>query len=527
MQKYIEQALKFLDSFYPKCDIAILFGSVVTGTNGRKSDLDIMIIDTSIFYSRHSKETFEDNEYDVLIHPKSKIMSIIWADIQRKNGIQIMLGNCVILKDSKDEFGKELIAYIKYFSKKIYPSYSEIEKENIRMKISSSIDDLHNEHLDFVQKLFVVNNIYSNLINLDLNNCSFYLGKGKQKAKLHKQAYIERYNILNKSLMKFMMFGKMEELIKTSTSLLEIHGGKLYTKQIINYIENGEKIRIISPKVKLLLDNIEYLEALFQSIGGNIQYYYLEDTQLIIILIATKRINYKDLEANLNMISIQKGFKSDFIIELNIPPIILSSTVISTSINLQLTEFYSSLKQIKFHDLLAKEKSLNLLIILLIGKKINTTIESYGISRVNFWNKLFDEFLPSSYDKNTILSFESHQLKRESKLMDLEKYFKQNANSLSDMIYKNKLIESFVPYKTELEFIIKGIDRKYNLFVSDLSNLNDINFADFPIFQDKYDQQISESNKGRLHVLKELFVSYAKILLIKDIYIPTYILSKI
>lgn len=96
-----QAAKKFIESHYPNCDVAYLAGSVVRGEETESSDLDIIIIDSSVSESYRESLTEYDWPIEVFVHNMFTYKRFFKQNIDRaRPSLPQMCAEGIILQDT-------------------------------------------------------------------------------------------------------------------------------------------------------------------------------------------------------------------------------------------------------------------------------------------------------------------------------------------------------------------------------------------------------------------------------------------
>ncbi len=101
MDKYIKIVNKILDLKYPKCDGALMAGSIVRGEGTKTSDIDLIIFDMSIDKPYRESFMFDDVPIEVFVQNKESFKFFFEDDCKRKMpSLPKMVVESLIIKDN-------------------------------------------------------------------------------------------------------------------------------------------------------------------------------------------------------------------------------------------------------------------------------------------------------------------------------------------------------------------------------------------------------------------------------------------
>ena len=221
-----QRAIRFISTYFPECESALLAGSYVRHEATKTSDYDILVIRADS--SRPYRETFrfEDTVVESFIHTKQSCLEWFERDLQRrKPSLQHMMLEGIELKEKtktvaflKEEARRQLEAGPRPLSKN--------EIENYRYFITDMLDDLiGSEDLD--EWIFISNELTLQAISFDLLMNGKWLANGKRIPRSYALHDRDRYNALIKGISVLHKDARKEPYVNWIQSILEKHGGRL------------------------------------------------------------------------------------------------------------------------------------------------------------------------------------------------------------------------------------------------------------------------------------------------------------
>ena len=223
----LKAAKKFIDDYFPDCLVAFLGGSVVRGEATKTSDLDIVVISSTI------ESAYRESLYkygwpiEVFVHTKESYKVFFKMDIEnRVPSLPRMCSEGITLKDVAD-----LAKVIKDEANKLLSqgvmAFTEQELHNQRYLITDRLDDLVGAK-NSDQEIFLVNELTEIIANFILVNSGRWKSKGKWIPKSLKQLDEELYLKLMNSLDEFYKKDNKKEFVNFVETQLSRFGGKLF-----------------------------------------------------------------------------------------------------------------------------------------------------------------------------------------------------------------------------------------------------------------------------------------------------------
>ncbi|PGL69067.1 nucleotidyltransferase domain-containing protein [Bacillus sp. AFS055030] len=222
----IEAAKHFIEKYFPKCQGALLAGSVVRKEATETSDLDIVIFDKSLISSyRESLKEF-GWEIEVFVHNLSSYKQFFKSDFERaRPSLPRMVSEGIILKDAGiiEEIKKEANDLLDKGPEK----WSE---ETIKIKRYFMTDALN----DFIgstsraEELFIANTLAELVSEFVLRTNGKWIGSSKWTVRALRQYNEEFANILVEAFDLYYKTGEKSLIIKLVDEVLQPYGGQLF-----------------------------------------------------------------------------------------------------------------------------------------------------------------------------------------------------------------------------------------------------------------------------------------------------------
>jgi hypothetical protein len=222
----VEIAKKFVQSYYPKCDAAILAGSVVRGEYTATSDLDIIIFDSSI--SSSYRESLVEYEWriEVFVHSFETYKPYWEQDIERgRPSLPRMLTEGVILVDHK------ILREIKDHSKTaLLNGPSPWAEDTIYLKryfITDLVDDLIGSKR-YAETLYIANTLAERLHEFILRSNRQWIGSSKWIDRALREWDEQLADEFIQALNAVYKLDEKRKLIELAEKIVKPYGGFLF-----------------------------------------------------------------------------------------------------------------------------------------------------------------------------------------------------------------------------------------------------------------------------------------------------------
>ncbi|MFC7372042.1 nucleotidyltransferase domain-containing protein [Fictibacillus iocasae] len=170
-------ARKFIDAFFPECEIALLAGSVVRGEETQSSDLDLVIFDECAADS-YRQSYFEYGwPIEVFVHNKSSYQRYFLENVDRaRPSLPQMCAEGIILKDNghASQIKNEALQLLKAGP----APWKATEIDIARYTITDLLEDLSGSE-NGVEDLFIVSKLAYLIHEFVLRVNSHWIGEGK------------------------------------------------------------------------------------------------------------------------------------------------------------------------------------------------------------------------------------------------------------------------------------------------------------------------------------------------------------
>lgn len=172
-----QAAIKFVESYFPNCEVAYLAGSVVRGEETESSDLDIIIIDSSVGESYRQSLTEFDWPIEVFVHNMFTYKNFFKENIDRaRPSLPQMCAEGIILRDTghASRIKNEALQLLKAGP----TPWKSIEIERARYHLTDLLNDLEGS-TNGIEDLFVVSKLADLTHEFVLRVNGHWIGEGK------------------------------------------------------------------------------------------------------------------------------------------------------------------------------------------------------------------------------------------------------------------------------------------------------------------------------------------------------------
>jgi hypothetical protein len=172
-----QAAIKFVESYFPNCEVAYLAGSVVRGEETESSDLDIIIIDSSVGESYRQSLTEFDWPIEVFVHNMFTYKNFFKENIDRaRPSLPQMCAEGIILRDTghASRIKNEALQLLKAGP----TPWRSIEIERARYHLTDLLNDLEGS-TNGIEDLFVVSKLADLTHEFVLRVNGHWIGEGK------------------------------------------------------------------------------------------------------------------------------------------------------------------------------------------------------------------------------------------------------------------------------------------------------------------------------------------------------------
>jgi predicted nucleotidyltransferase len=222
----IEAASRFVQDFFPKCNVAFLAGSASRGEEKESSDLDIVVIDETQKHPYRKSLIELGWRIEAFIHNRESYKEFFESD--RKRGrptMPHMVFSGIILKD--DGTAQAL----KQEAQKLLDEGPEkLSLEDIRMSryfLTDLLDDfIDADNMD--EALITFNTLSIQIAEFILRVNGNWIGRGKGLVRALKQYDEQLYKRFMVSLDAFYKAGDKQPFIQFFDDILEPYGGRLF-----------------------------------------------------------------------------------------------------------------------------------------------------------------------------------------------------------------------------------------------------------------------------------------------------------
>ncbi|PFH91103.1 nucleotidyltransferase domain-containing protein [Bacillus sp. AFS088145] len=222
----IEAAQHFIKQYFPKCQGALLAGSVVRSEATETSDLDIVILDKS--FSSSYRESLKEFGWDieVFVHNLTSYKQYFKSDYERaRPSLPRMVSEGIILRD------EGIIEDIKKEANDILDKGPEKWSEEIIKVKRYFITDTLNDFIgssNRAEELFIANTLAELVSEFVLRTNGKWIGSSKWLVRSLKEYNEDFTNCFVEAFDSFYKTGEKNRIIKLVDGVLQPFGGQLF-----------------------------------------------------------------------------------------------------------------------------------------------------------------------------------------------------------------------------------------------------------------------------------------------------------
>ncbi len=219
-------AKQFISRFHPKCDAAILAGSVVRGEETSKSDLDIIVFDSKV------KASYRESLYafgwpiEVFVHNMTSYKDFFESDCERgRPSLPRMVSEGITIA------GEEIVQSIKREASSLLDKGPQAWSEQTIKVKRYFITDVLDDFIGASQRaelLFIANTLADLLHEFVLRTKGMWTGSSKWIYKALKNYDLTFADHFTEAFDRFYKDGDKELIIKLVDEVLEPYGGRLF-----------------------------------------------------------------------------------------------------------------------------------------------------------------------------------------------------------------------------------------------------------------------------------------------------------
>ncbi|MFD4703358.1 nucleotidyltransferase domain-containing protein [Gottfriedia sp. NPDC058432] len=222
----IEAAQHFIEKYFPKCQGALLAGSVVRGEATETSDLDIVIFDKN--FSSSYRESLKEFGWDieVFVHNLSSYKQFFKSDYERaRPSLPRMVSEGMILKDEGviEDIKKEANDLLEKGPEK----WSEDTIKIKRYFITDALNDFKGSSKR-AEEIFIANTLAELVSEFVLRTNCKWIGSSKWVVRSLRNYNEEFANCFVKAFNSFYTTGEKNQVIKLVNEVLQPYGGQLF-----------------------------------------------------------------------------------------------------------------------------------------------------------------------------------------------------------------------------------------------------------------------------------------------------------
>ena len=218
-------AKRFVDEYFPRCEAAVLAGSVIRGEETPTSDLDIVIFDKDIEVAYRETHIEYGWPIEVFVHSLTSYHDYFRRDAERaRPSLPLMVAEGIVLKDSG------ILSTIKNEASVLLnegpASWSEKTVTVKRYMLTDALGDLIGTQNE-AEALFIANTLAESLHEFVLRTNGQWIGHSKWIVRALKQFDEDFANRFVEAFDVFYKTGNREGIIRITDEVLAPFGGRL------------------------------------------------------------------------------------------------------------------------------------------------------------------------------------------------------------------------------------------------------------------------------------------------------------
>ncbi|WP_033542324.1 nucleotidyltransferase domain-containing protein [Planococcus sp. CAU13] len=222
----LEAAQKFIHTYFPHCDAALLAGSAVRGEATATSDLDIVVFDRNAAASYRESLAAFDWPIEVFVHNLESYKAYFESDAARaRPSLPRMVAEGVVLQDSG------VVALIKQEAEELLAQGPEVwPAATIRIKryfLTDVLDDFIG-CTDRAEEIFIAGTLAEGIAEFELRTHGQWIGASKWIVRALKQYDEEFAERFIQAFDAFYRRGNKDGVIELADAVMQPHGGRLF-----------------------------------------------------------------------------------------------------------------------------------------------------------------------------------------------------------------------------------------------------------------------------------------------------------
>lgn len=222
----LEAARKFIETYYPKADGALLAGSAVRGEATETSDLDIVVFDRNAAASYRKSLIDFDWPIEVFVHNLTSVQAFFQSDVERaRPSMPRMVAEGIILKDTG-----VVEAFKQQAQEVLSNGPSEWQAATIHTKryfLTDALDDFIGCN-DRAEGIFIAASLAELTAEFELRTHKKWIGASKwivRSLTHYDQAFANRFV---EAFDAYYRSGNKEAVIDLVDDVMKPHGGRYF-----------------------------------------------------------------------------------------------------------------------------------------------------------------------------------------------------------------------------------------------------------------------------------------------------------
>lgn len=224
----IQMAMAVSRMRYPSATVVFAAGSLVRGEGTSHSDLDLVVILSSVPNAYRESFHFHDFPVEAFVHD-SETLRYFFLEVDRPSGaptLPQMVAEGVVVLDTTGS-SRELKELAQSLLAAGPPALTPAQQNQIRYQISDLLDDLRTPRAP-LELLAIGSRLFEILADYQLRARQHWSGKGKSLAYALSRKEADLANRYSEAFGRMFISGECEAVIALATRVLEPYGGPLF-----------------------------------------------------------------------------------------------------------------------------------------------------------------------------------------------------------------------------------------------------------------------------------------------------------
>jgi hypothetical protein len=224
----VEVAVEVLAAHYPDADSAFVAGSLTRGQGSSSSDIDLVVLHSSLAQAYRESFIFQDIPVETFVHDPETLSWFL--DQDHKDGRPAMIGMLMegVLIGPRQDIGRDFKKRALQMFAKGPPPLNTDAIDRLRYAITDKLDDLETDRTPG-ERIAIGSALYPLLAELALRGSIRWNGSGKWLARLLNQMDVSVARQVETAFLSLYDGSDTQAVLRLAENLLEMHGGRLFS----------------------------------------------------------------------------------------------------------------------------------------------------------------------------------------------------------------------------------------------------------------------------------------------------------